>query len=156
MLTFSWKFKVYRRLYSRDPLSLNRAISLVEILRHSDFGQASSSQQQENASLCFRAVGKRGEGRSPLRVLQISFPISVGKQIFLLFPLDFRSTYGPDSSPFFDPWKFVTSLSSALIGCFCNFQPIRRRFITNHVSISAGTLWIFNWKWALCILKVLK
>ena len=30
-------------------------------------------------------------------------PISVGKQIFLLFPLDFRSTYGPDSSPFFDP-----------------------------------------------------
>ena len=58
LLTFSWKFKVYRRLYSRDPLSLNRAISLVEILR--------------NASLHFRAVGKR-EGRSPLRVLQIRY-----------------------------------------------------------------------------------
>ena len=25
------------------------------------------------------------------------------------------------------------NLSSALIGCFCNFQPMRRRFITNHV-----------------------
>ena len=35
-LTLSLKFKVYRSLYSRDPLSLNRAISLVEILRHSD------------------------------------------------------------------------------------------------------------------------
>ena len=44
----------------------------------------------------------------------------------------------------------MTSLSSALIGCFFNIQPIRRRFITNHVSISAGTLWIFNWKWAPC------
>ena len=30
-------------------------------------------------------------------------PISARKQIFILFPLDFRSTYGPDSSPFFDP-----------------------------------------------------
>ena len=28
---FQLKFKVYRRLYSRDLLSLNRAISLVEI-----------------------------------------------------------------------------------------------------------------------------
>ena len=44
---------------------------------------------------------------SPLRVLQ-----TTGGQIFLVFPLDFRSTYGPDSSH--DP-KFVTSLSSALI-----------------------------------------
>ena len=33
---FQLKIKMYRRLYSRDPLSLNRAISLVEILRHSD------------------------------------------------------------------------------------------------------------------------
>ena len=30
-------------------------------------------------------------------------PISVGEQIFLVSPLDLRSTYGPDSSPFFDP-----------------------------------------------------
>ena len=37
------------------------------------------------------------------------------------------------SSPFFEVWQFVTSLFSALIGCSCNFQPMRGRFITNHV-----------------------
>jgi hypothetical protein len=57
MLTFSWKLKVYRRLYSRDPLSLNRAISLVEIyviqtgeIKSPRFGQVSSSQQPAAAS----------------------------------------------------------------------------------------------------------
>ena len=56
---------------------------------------------------------------------------------------------------FFRPTQFVTSLSRALIGgtanqctSSCNFQPMKRRFITNHVIISAGTVWISNWKWA--------
>ena len=31
MAHFQLKIKMYRRLYSRDPLSLNRAISLVEM-----------------------------------------------------------------------------------------------------------------------------
>ena len=48
--------------------------------------------------LHFRPVGKCY--RSTLRVLQIT-----RGQIFLVFPLDFRSTYGPDSSPFFDPYN---------------------------------------------------
>ena len=77
---FQLKIKMYRRLYSRDPLSLKRAISLVDItsfrlgiLKASSLQQQQQQQEQAGffASLHFRAVGKRG-GRSPLRVLQIS------------------------------------------------------------------------------------
>ena len=33
-------------------------------------------------------------------------------------PLDFRFTYGPFSSPFFDPWQFMKSLFRALMTLF--------------------------------------
>ena len=59
-----------------------------------------------------------------------------------------------------DPRQFVTSLFSSLIGgtanqcaSSCNFQPMRRQFITNHVFISAGILWMSNWKWARFLLN---
>ena len=54
------------------------------------------------ATLFFRVVGKKGVN-PPSVFYRSVIPISAVKQIFLLFPRDFRSTYGPDSSPFFDP-----------------------------------------------------
>jgi hypothetical protein len=97
------------------------------------------------APLHFRAVGKGGLN-CPSEFYRSINPISVGKQMFLVFPLDFRSSYGPDSSPFFNPWKFVTSLSIALIGCSCNFQPMRRRFITDHMIFNRAYTYKFQLK----------
>ena len=66
---------------------------------------------------------ERGGGvDQPSEFYRSVIPISAGKQVFLPFPLDFRFTYSPDSSPFlFDPWKFVTSLSSALINLWRHY-----------------------------------
>ena len=50
---------------------------------------------RENALLHFRAVGKGGVDR-PFEFYRSINPISAGEQIFLVFPLDFRSSYGPD------------------------------------------------------------
>ena len=50
---------------------------------------------RENAPLHFRAVGKVGLD-CPSEFYRSINPISAGEQIFLVFPLDFRSSYGPD------------------------------------------------------------
>ena len=50
---------------------------------------------RENAPLHFRVVGKGGLDR-PSEFYRSINPISAGEQILLVFPLDFRSTYGPD------------------------------------------------------------
>ena len=156
-LTFSSKFKVYRRLYSRDPLSLNRAISLVDItsfrlekLKARDLMYNSATtdecverrkmlqqQQQENGRWFSRVFAWSRVLCGHLHIVQKSL-IIIQKTLSHWRIINELHHSAPllrpnVSSPFFEVWQFVTSLFSALIGCSCNFQPMRGRFITNHV-----------------------
>jgi hypothetical protein len=64
------------------------------------------SQQQQQAQelrthLFILGPLEKGGVDRPSEFYRSDILISAGKHIFHLFPLDFRSTYGPDSSPFF-------------------------------------------------------